>query len=457
MPMAPLTGKQKLLIVGGGFAGLAAARNLARADLDITLVDRQNHHVFQPLLYQVASAGLSAPDIASPLRNALAGQNNIRVLLGEVQEVCLHDRFVRLLGGATLAYDYLILAAGAVPNYFGHDEWAKPAPSLKSLKSAIAIRERVLLAMERAELEADPARRRKHLTFAVVGAGPTGVEMAGALAELGRLAVPSEYRRIGPEDIRIELIEMGDRVLPGFSPTAGSAAQRMLEDLGVSVRLGAKVERIGEDVTIEHSQGRVSAGAAIWASGVQPVGLAQPLEVELDRKQRVVVEADCSLPGHPEVFVLGDMASCTGPAGDPLPALAAVAVQQGKYAASAIERDLGRRPREAFAYNDRGSLATIGRGRAVADIGERHLHGNIAWWMWSLIHIYQLIGLRNRANVLLDWAWQYLTPTRRAGKRVIVQQTAQAAQVIPERHALASAIQRYSTVQSSTNAQTEHA
>ncbi|MGD8858994.1 MAG: NAD(P)/FAD-dependent oxidoreductase [Myxococcales bacterium] len=412
--------RKRVVIVGGGFAGLNVARELAGSAAEVTLLDRRNHHLFQPLLYQVAAAGLSPDEIAVPLRRALRHADNVRVELAEVQDVDLPSRSLELRGGRTLGYDYLVLAAGARPNYHGHDEWEPRAPALKSLDSALRLRERVLRALEAAELEPSAEARRRLLSFVVIGGGPTGVELAGALAELARLSVPGEYRRVNRSDVRVTLIEMADRVLQGFDPASSRAAQRMLEDLGVEVLLETKVESI-EDGIVHHAGGTLPAVSVCWASGVAPVPLSARVDAEHDDGGRLIVDRCCALPEHPEVFVLGDMASFRpgGPDSQPLPALAAVAVQQGRAAGRNIARELRGEPRRSFEYRDRGTLATVGRGRAVADLGDRHMAGPAAWWLWWLVHIYQLVGMRNRVRVFLDWAWQYITPRRRAGARII--------------------------------------
>ena len=428
--------RRHVVIVGGGFAGLRAARALSNVDVDVTLIDRRNHHLFQPLLYQVACAGLAATDIAVPLRHALRSVGNVRTLMAVVESADLKCRRVQLSDGSKIAYDYLILAAGAEPNYFGNDDWEPYAPSLKSLDAALRLRERILLAFERAEREPSRANRQRLLSFAVIGAGPTGVEMAGALAELGRLAIARDYRRVERADVRVTLIEMGDRVLPTFGTASSHAAQRMLEELGVEVRLRCKVDAVSDGLVM-HAGGTQAASTICWASGVKPAGLASMMadQVPLNGQGRIAVKGDCSLEHYPEVFVLGDMACFRCHRRQrPLPALAAVAVQQGDAVGANIARDLRRRPRHAFEYHDRGIMATVGRGRAVADLGQLHLAGGGAWALWSLVHIYQLIGMRNRLRVLLDWAWQYLTTTRRPGARIITGREAAAEAALVDRH-----------------------
>ncbi len=402
-----------VLIVGGGFGGLWAARALARAPVRITLVDRGNHHLFQPLLYQVATAGLSAPDIAAPLRHILRRQRNVTVLMGEVTGIDAAARRAVLADGEALAYDHLLLATGATHAYFGHDEWAPHAPGLKTLDDALHIRRRILLAFERAEAERDEAARQAWLTFAVVGGGPTGVELAGTLAEIARHTLKREFRRIDSRRARVLLLEAGPRVLSSFPETLSAKARRQLEKLGVEVRTGTPVEAIdGAGVTLGGE--RIAARTVLWAAGVAASPLARTLGVPLDRAGRVPVEPDLSVPGHPEVFVLGDLAAVSREDGRPVPGVAPAAKQMGRHAAAAVRARLAGKPAPAFRYRDYGNLATIGRMAAVVDFGRLRLSGLVAWWFWLAAHVFFLIGFRNRLVVLLNWAWAYWSYQRAA-------------------------------------------
>jgi NADH dehydrogenase len=400
-----------VVIVGGGFAGLSAARALRRAPVAVTLVDRHNHHVFQPLLYQVATAGLSSPDIAAPLRQILRRQGNATVILAEAIGVDLPARRLLLLDGQ-IAYDYLILAAGATHSYFGHEEWSRHAPGLKTLRDAVDIRRRVLLAFEEAERETDPARQDKWLTFVVVGAGPTGVEMAGALAEIARHTLSGEFRRIDPSRAQVILVEGTDRVLPPYPPDLSAKAQRQLEHLGVRVVLKTTVT--GVDATgVQLGAERIAARTVVWAAGVAASPLGRSLGVPVDRAGRVKVSPDLAVPGHPEVLVTGDLVSLEQD-GRPVPGVAPAANQMGLHAARNILRALGGRPYTPFRYVDKGSLATIGRRAGVAHIGRIKLSGALAWMAWLGIHIFFLIGFRNRIVVMFDWALAYVTYQRHA-------------------------------------------
>jgi NADH dehydrogenase len=408
-----------VVVVGGGFGGLRAARALVKERVRITLVDRQNHHLFQPLLYQVAMAGLSPADIATPIRSVFRGLENVRVLLAEVTDVNLEERRLTLRHGQQLGYDYLVLSPGARTNYFGNEsKWRRFALPMKKIDHAVEVRRRVLLAFEAAEREDDPQARQRLLTFVVIGGGPTGVEVAGALAELSKRVLADDYRLAKPESARIIVVEMIDRLLPGFIDELAVAAKRELEELGVSVRLNAPVKNIDErgvhagDVCIE-------ASTVLWTAGVRATGLAKCLGSDTDRSGRVKVAADCSLPGHPEVFVIGDMAHfAAGPEHKPLPGVAPVAMQQGRYVANVIRNRLaGRREVQPFVYRDKGMTATVGRSRAVLESGRLELDGFIAWVAWLVIHVWYLIGFRNRIAVTLNWAWNYLT--YRQGARLI--------------------------------------
>jgi NADH dehydrogenase len=404
-----------VVIVGGGFGGLYAALALSRQPVRVTLVDRRNFHLFQPLLYQVATAGLSPGDIAQPIRHILRRSPNVEVLLAEVVGVDVGGRRLRLRDGE-IAYDYAILAPGVSHAYFGHDEWRALAPGLKSVEDALEVRRRVLLAFEAAEREPDAARRGALLTFVVVGGGPTGVELAGALAELARHALPRDFRRIDPGAARIVLLEAAPRLLGGFAESLSRAAERRLRRLGVEVRTGAPVTRITPG-RVEAAGLSIAAETVLWAAGVEASPLARTLGVPLDRAGRVLVEPDLTIPGHPEVFVIGDLAAFLHQGGAPLPGMAPVAIQMGRHAARTILRSLRGEPSEPFRYRDKGMLATIGRHAAVAQRGRLRLHGFLAWVAWLVVHIAFLIGFRNRGLVLFEWAWMYLTYNR--GVRLI--------------------------------------
>jgi len=409
-PAAP-----RVVIVGGGFGGLAAARALARRPVQVTLVDRRNHHLFQPLLYQIATATLSPADIATPLRSILRTAANVRVILGEAEKVDLGGRRLVLLDGA-LDYDALILAAGASHSYFGHDDWEPLAPGLKSLEDAIEIRRRVLLAFEAAERATDAAERRAQLTFVVIGAGPTGVELAGALAEIARHTIARDFRAIDPTQARVVLLEAGDRVLAAFPPDLSNRAEQALRRLGVEVRTGSRVTRVTPDAVWLGGE-QIRSRAVIWAAGVAASPLARSLGVPLDHAGRVEVAPDLSVPGHPEVFAIGDLCALRDASGALLPGLAPVAMQQGRTAAANAWRHLSGQAHRAFTYRDKGSMATIGRGAAVAVVGDLHLSGTLAWLAWLFVHIMYLVGFRNRLLVLIQWAWAYMTWQR--GARLI--------------------------------------
>ncbi len=404
--------RPRIVIVGGGFGGLLAAKSLARLPVQITLLDRKNHHTFQPLLYQVATAGLSPAEIAEPIREILSRYDNVEVLLGEVQGFDLDRRLVKVRG-FELSYDYLVVAAGATHAYFGHDEWNPLAPGLKTIEDALEIRRRILLAYELAERKAAITGKRCPLNFVVVGAGPTGVELAGTLAEIARKSLADNFRHIDPADTRVLLVEAGPTVLNAYPPDLQRSAIEQLQHLGVEVRTNAAVTdvrsgevRIGDEV--------MPAPIVLWAAGVAASPLGRALGATVDRAGRVLVEPDLSIPGHREVFVIGDLASLKGPSGKPLPGVAPVAMQQGKWVARQIAADLAGNPRRPFHYFDKGSLATIGRAAAIAQFGRIHISGFVAWLAWLFIHILFLIGFRNRAVVLFQWAWSYVTFQRSA-------------------------------------------
>jgi NADH dehydrogenase len=412
-----------VVIVGAGFGGLTAAKRLAGYDVDVTLIDQRNHHVFQPLLYQVATAALSPADIAGPIRAIFSRAPNVRVLLDEVTGVKTFDGRVELKSGARLDYDWLILATGARHSYFGNEEWSAHAPGLKSIEDALAIRRKILLALEQAETETDAERRKALLTFVVIGGGPTGVEMAGSIAELARRSVSHDFRSITPECSRVILIEAGKRLLPGFPPRLSEAAQRSLKELGVEVRLGAPVLDVG-DGYVDWQKELIFTRTVVWAAGVAASAAADWLRANRDQNGRVFVERDLRIAGHPNIFVIGDTANVPGPNGRSLPGVAPVAKQQGRFAADVI---LGRRSGD-FAYRDFGNLATIGRSRAVIEMGEFQLSGFIAWLIWSFAHVWFLIGFRSRMAVTLNWLWNYLTYQRSA--RLITGEIANAPQQV---------------------------
>ncbi|GAB3510376.1 NAD(P)/FAD-dependent oxidoreductase [Pseudoxanthomonas daejeonensis] len=402
-----------LLVIGGGFAGLWATRALAKSPLRITLLDRSNHHLFQPLLYQVATAGLSAPDIAAPLRHILRRQRNVEVRLGEATSIDPTARQVALADGSVLGFDYLLLASGATHAYFGHDEWAAHAPGLKSLDDALHLRRKLLLAFERAEACEDPAERTAWLSFAVVGGGPTGVELAGTLAEIARHTLKDEFRRIDPASARVRLVEAGPRVLASFPEELSDKARRQLERLGVEVSTGVPVTAI-DDGGYRLGEEYVPARTVVWAAGVAASPLARSLGVPLDRAGRVSVEADLSVPGHPHVFVAGDLAAVQRADGPPVPGVAPAAKQMGRHVAASLRARLAGAPARPFRYRDFGNLATIGRMAAVVDVHGFKLSGLLAWWFWLAAHVFFLIGFRNRLVVLLNWAWAYWSYQRAA-------------------------------------------
>jgi len=409
--------RKQVVVIGGGFGGLAVTRALAREPVQVTLVDRRNHHLFQPLLYQVAMAGLSPAEIAVPIRSVLRRQKNARVLLADAVRIDTPGRQVILAEAPPLAYDFLVVATGAVTSYFGHEDWRDVAPGLKDIEDAVEIRRRVLMAFEAAEREPDPEAKRRHLTFVVIGGGPTGVELAGAIAELASYVLARDFRAIHPEDTRVLLLEGGERILNAFSTQLSDRALRSLAGMGVEVRTGANVTQIDHDGILLGGE-RIEAGTVLWAAGVAAAPLPANLAAPLDRSGRIVVERDCSLPGHPEIFCVGDAAAFVPELGQPpLPGVSPVAMQQGRFVARQIVRRLEARPAEDFVYRDKGSMATIGRSRAVAEIGKIRLSGFVAWLAWLLVHIYYLVDFRNRTFVIINWAWSYLTYRR--GARLI--------------------------------------
>jgi NADH:ubiquinone reductase (H+-translocating) len=409
--------RKQVVVIGGGFGGLAATRALARNAVQVTLVDRRNHHLFQPLLYQVAMAGLSPAEIAVPIRNVLRKQKNARVLLAEAVRINTATRQVFLREAPPLAYDFLVVATGAITSYFGHEEWNNVAPGLKDIEDAVEIRRRVLLAFEAAEREPSPEVRRQYLTFVVIGGGPTGVELAGAIAELASYVLARDFRAISPESTRVILLEGGPSILNTFAPQLSARANLSLTGMGVEVRTNSQVTQIDAEGVLLGDE-RIRANTVLWAAGVAAAPLPKDLTASMDRSGRIRVEHDCSLPEHPEIFCIGDAAAFL-PNGSTtaLPGVSAVAMQQGRFVARQIAYRIDGRPPETFVYLNKGSMATIGRSRAVAEIGKIRLSGFIAWLAWLLVHIYYLVDFRNRTLVIIQWAWSYLTYQR--GARLI--------------------------------------
>lgn len=409
-------GSKQVVIVGAGFAGLNAAKQLRRtAGIEITVIDRENHHVFQPLLYQVAMAALSPADIAVPIRSVLTGRNT-RVIKAAATSIDVANRKVCTESG-DFPYDYLLLACGATHAYFGKEQWEPAAPGLKTLPQATEIRRRVLEAFEAAERERDPQARRRHLTFVLVGGGPTGVELAGAIGEMSRYTLARDFRAIDPRQTRVILVEAGPRILQAFDEQLSARAMRDLESLGVQVWPNAPVSNIDANgVTIGNEH--IAASTVLWCAGVRAADIGKTLRVPLDAAGRVTVKPDLSLQGHPEIFVAGDLSKCLDAQGRPLPGIAAVAKQQGMYVAATIRGELHGQPRVPFQYRDMGTMATIGRSRAICALGKLRITGWFAWWFWLFVHIYYLSGFRNRVSVFIQWAWSYVTLER--GARLIV-------------------------------------
>lgn len=421
--------RPRVVVVGAGFGGLAVAKGLARTPVDVLVVDRRNYHLFQPLLYQVATAGLSPADIAWPIRSILRTQRNASVQMGRVTGIDTQRGEV-LIGDRRLSYDYLVLATGARHAYFGHEDWETVAPGLKKIDDATLVRQRLLMAFERAESDCDPEERRRLLNFVVVGGGPTGVEMAGAIAELARGALASDFRSIDPKDARIMLIEAGPRLLPAFAESLSGIAKRSLERLGVDVLLGRAVTEC-TCAGVALGEERIAARTIIWAAGVMASPAAKWLGVESDRAGRVKVQGDFTVPGHANVFVIGDTAAAMDQNGRPLPGVAPVAKQAGRYVAQVIDaRVRGRSEPRPFRYQDFGNLATIGRKSAVVEIGTVKMSGFAAWLLWSVAHVYFLIGLRNRVIVALNWTWNYITFQR--GARLITGRESDELPMAPE-------------------------
>ena len=409
----------RVVVVGAGFGGLEGARNLAKLPVQITLIDKKNHHTFQPLLYQVATAGISPGEIAAPIRWILRGRKNVEILLDEVTGFDLERKLVKVRE-LEIPYDYLVVAAGAQHSYFGHDEWEPLAPGLKTVEDALEIRRRVLLAFELAERQAAAGEPSPTINFVIVGAGPTGAELAGTLAEIARRVLRDEFQSIDPRRTRILLLEGGPRILPTYAPDLSQSAVRQLEKLGVEVRPSAMVTKI-EPGSVWVGEERIPASVILWAAGVAASPLGKKLGAPLDRAGRVMVSPDLSLPGHPEVFVIGDLATIKDKHGNLVPGVAPAAMQEGRFVAKTIAHDLKNRPREGFHYFDKGSLATIGRAAAIAQFGKLHISGYLAWLSWLFVHIFFLIGFRNRLIVLIQWAWSYFTYER--GARLITGDT----------------------------------
>ena len=406
----------RVVIVGGGFGGLAAAKALAKANVSITLIDRTNHHLFQPLLYQVATAALAAPDISAPIRKLLSRQPNVTVWMAGVDRIDVEKKQI-VLDERRVPFDYLILATGMRHAYFGHDDWASFAPGLKTIGEALDIRRRILRAFEAAELESDPELRRAWTTFVVIGGGPTGVELAGALAEIAGRTLASDFRRFDPRTTRVVLVEAGTRILSTFSERLSQRAREQLESLGIDVRLGAPVSTVTEEF-VDLGGERIPARTVLWAAGVRANRLAADLGVPIDRAGRIWVENDLSVPDRPEIFVVGDLIAKTQD-GKPLPGVAQLALQSGRTAAENVLRRIAGGPTVSFHYVDRGSMATIGRNKAVAQVGRFECSGMLAWWMWLLVHVLALVDYRRRFAVLVEWAWAYFSWQRRS--RVILE------------------------------------
>jgi NADH dehydrogenase len=406
----------KVVIIGAGFAGLAACKALAKANVSITLIDRTNHHLFQPLLYQVATAALAAPDVSAPIRKLLAKQANVTVWMTSVQKIDVEKKQV-LVEGHRVDFDYLILATGMQHGYFGHDDWAAHAPGLKTIGEALDIRRRILRAFEAAELEPNAEQRRAWTTFVVIGAGPTGVELAGALAEIAGRTLARDFRRFDPRTTRVVLIEAGPRILSAFSEKLSQRAREQLEELGIDVRLGTPVSTVSDEY-VDLGNERIATRTVLWAAGVRASRLAADLGVPIDRAGRIWVEEDLSVPERPAIFVVGDLIAKTQ-GGKPLPGVAQLALQSGRAAAQNVARRIVGQPTQPFRYTDRGSMATIGRHRAVAQIGRFECSGVLAWWLWLFVHLMALVDFRRRVAVVLEWAWAYFSWQRRS--RVILE------------------------------------
>ncbi len=408
------SGRKHIVIIGGGFGGIATAKALKNADVDITIIDRLNHHLFQPLLYQVATAELSPGDIAAPIRAIVNEDPNIKVILGEVKKIDPNGNTIHLNNGHSISFDQLVMATGAQYNYFGHEEWAEFAPGMKSVSDALKVREQLLMSMEEAEQLDDSHRRKSLLTYVIIGGGPTGVEMAGAIAEVAGNGAKHGYHTIKPEDAKIYLIEAGPRILNAFPESLGKKAKNMLEKMGVKVLLNTPVTDI-EKNKVHFQVGSIETPNIIWAAGIKASSLLDSLKVEQDRSGRVLVGPDLSIPKYPDIFIIGDSAHSEDKDGIPLPALAPVATQQGKFVGKLLASE--RRSEAKFVYTDKGTMATIGRAKAVADIKGLKFSGFFAWFLWSFIHVLSLIGFRNKIGVFMTWMWSYFTHKR--GVRLI--------------------------------------
>lgn len=400
--------RKHVVIVGGGFGGINSAKRLKKSNFNITIIDKSNHHLFQPLLYQVATAALSPGDIAIPIRAILGRNRNINTVLGKVVNVNADEKNVTLDSGREISFDYLILAPGSQYNYFGNDEWEDFAPGLKSIGDALEVRERLLMSLEEAEQLDDPKLREPYLTYVIIGGGPTGVEMAGAIAEIAKRSMMRDYKTFSRNETRIFLVEALPRILNGYPESLSEKARETLEDMGVRVLLNTPVTEIGKD-KVKFKEGVIETPNIIWAAGVVGGPLLDSLDAEQDRTGRVKVNEDLSLPGHPDIFVIGDAAHMEDQEGNPLPALAPVAIQQGKYVADVLKNSVPAGEREPFRYKDKGTMATIGRAKAVAEIKGLKFSGFVAWLLWSIVHIFFLIGFRNRFRVFIEWMWYYFT------------------------------------------------
>lgn len=408
--------KRHIVIIGGGFGGIATAKALKNTDADVTIIDRLNHHLFQPLLYQVATAELSPGDIAAPIRAIVNKNPRIKVILGEVEKINPKKKSLKMRNGQIITFDQLVMATGAQYNYFGHEEWAEYAPGMKSVSDALKVREQLLMSMEQAERIDDSDKRKSLLTYVIIGGGPTGVEMAGAIAEVAGNGAKHGYRNIKQEEARIYLIEAGPRILNAFPESLGEKAKKMLEKMGVKVLLNTPVTNI-EKNKVHLKVGSIETPNIIWAAGIKASSLLDTLKVEQDRSGRVIVEPDLSIPQYPDIFIIGDSAHRVDKKGMPLPALAPVATQQGKFVGNLIAKEGKRKTNAKFVYIDKGTMATIGRAKAVADIRGLKFSGFFAWSLWSFIHVLTLIGFRNRTRVFVEWIWNYFTYKR--GVRLI--------------------------------------
>lgn len=410
------TRRKHIVIIGGGFGGIATAKALEKTDVDITIIDRLNHHLFQPLLYQVATAELSPGDIAAPIRAIINKNLRAKVILGEVKNIDPKNKSVHLKNGRSISFDQLVMATGAQYNYFGHEEWAEYAPGMKSVSDALKVREQLLMSMEEAEQLQDSSKRKSLLTYVIIGGGPTGVEMAGAIAEIAGNGAKHGYHHINPEDAKIYLIEAEPRILNAFPESLGDKAEKMLEKMGVKVLLNTPVTNI-EKNKVHLKVGSIETPNIIWAAGIKASSLLDSLGVEQDRTGRVIVSQDLSIPQYRDIFIIGDSAHSKGKDGKPLPALAPVATQQGKFVGKLIAQADERNSAAKFTYTDKGTMATIGRAKAVADIKGLKFSGFFAWFLWSFIHVLTLIGFRNRTRVFFEWIWNYFTYKR--GVRLI--------------------------------------